>query len=385
MEVEGMREVMSAIVPLQDSASAATFSGPPTAARHGYSGESSGPQSYPGSLGQDDILAVLGRNDVGPLERLMATEGTALDVARQDMRTQFRDLHQGKGNSVGVEEERERLHLELLEERQRQDASAKQWEEERQRLRAEIEKAKTGPQSRTALLDATAPLAPLPYRSSEAQVGPFCQQSCGVNLSLSEDCYTATRTRGCRQSVAIGSSPLELQGSGWYFEVAIAETVTGWVGGLGIGVTRTPPEGLRRVPDKAWRLPSTYIVGYWGCVFLDGRERRTRWRSDTLQTGSRVGLLVTATTGDLIIFVDDVPVVFAEAALDRTNEPLYPVVDVFAATRVISLTRTAAPPPPPYKVEPKSLSPPGSPVSVSMRSTKGLNTTSALETASDWS
>lgn len=376
-EVEGMREVMSAIAPMQESASTATFSGPPTASPYAITG---GPQSYPGSLGQDDLLAVLGRNDMGPLERLMASEGLARDVAGQDMRAQMRNLQAVcEGNAVDTE--RELLQTELLQERRRQELSAQQWEEERRRLYAEIDKAKSesfNSQGRSGF-DATAPVLPLQRHSFEAGLGPFCQQSCGANLSLSEDCYTATRTRGCRQSVAIGSTPLELQGDGWFFEVVIGETVTGWVGGLGIGVTRTSPEGLRRVPDKAWRLPSTYIVGYWGCVFLDGRERRTRWRSDTLQDGSRVGVLVTAATGDLTIFVDDVPVVFAEGVIDRSREPLYPVVDVFAATRVIRLSRNAAPPRPPYKLEPKSLSPPGSPVSVSEGRSMHPNTASALE------
>merc|ERR1719482_79672 len=269
--------------------------------------------------------------------------------------------------------------------------------EERDRICAEIDKARAASasgerRSPAALLDATAPVHPVSFLREASLVSPFCRESCGVNLVLSEDGYIATRTRGCRQSVAVGSGPIPRRASGWYFEVLVGETVTGWVGGLGIGVTRSSPDQLRRVPDKAWRLPSTFIVGYWGCVFLDGRERRTRWRSDTLQVGARIGLLVTPDEGDLIIFVDDVPVVYAEGALreksrsddvgagsggllsrDREIEPLYPVVDVFAATKVVTLSQRAAPPAPPWKVDVKSLSPPGSPVSVSMRSSKNLN------------
>jgi len=200
---------------------------------------------------------------------------------------------------------------------------------------------------------------------------PFSREACGVNLTLSEDAYVAERTRGCRQSVAIGSGPLPPHAWGWFFEVEVLETVTGWVGGLGIGVTTTPPGQLRRVPDKAWRLPRSFIVGYWGCIFVDGKESRTAWGADSLCAGARVGVLVTNNGhGDLIVFVNQRPVVSVPGALAGGeaetpiwNSPLYPVVDVFAATRSVALSRHAVPPPPPWHVD-ESLqrpSPPGSP------------------------
>jgi len=200
---------------------------------------------------------------------------------------------------------------------------------------------------------------------------PFSREACGVNLTLSQDGYVAERTRGCRQSVAIGSGPLPPHAWGWFFEVEVLETVTGWVGGLGIGVTTTPPGQLRRVPDKAWRLPRSFIVGYWGCIFVDGHERRTAWGADSLCAGARVGVLVTNNgRGDLIVFVNQRPVVSVPGALAGGEaetpiwqEPLYPVVDVFAATRAVVLSRHAMPPPPPWHVD-ESLerpSPPGSP------------------------
>jgi len=200
---------------------------------------------------------------------------------------------------------------------------------------------------------------------------PFSTDVCGVNLSISEDGYAATRMRGCRQSVAIGSGPLPRQSWGYYFEVLVQETVAGWVGGLGIGVTSTSPGSLRRVPDKAWRLPDSYIVGYWGCIFLDGKEHRTVWRSDALCPGSRVGLLVTGDgRGDLIVFVNDRPVVRMDGALlgdgvgpSTSGLLLYPVVDIFAATRMVVLSQHASPPPPPWYVDESLVRPsaPGSP------------------------
>jgi len=217
---------------------------------------------------------------------------------------------------------------------------------------------------------------------------PLCKSLFGANIEISTDGYVAKRTRGCRQSVVIGSAPLERQEQGWYFEVNVRETVSGWVGGLGIGVTRTPPSELRRMPDKAWRIPSTFIVGYWGCVFLDGRERRTKWKADSLAAGSRVGLLVTGDgRGDLVVFADGLPVVRAEDVL-ATGSPvhgehvdtLYPVIDVFAATLEVELLPNAEVPAKPWMSNP---SPPGSPASLGGRSIASSSCASHLFVAPD--
>ena len=79
------------------------------------------------------------------------------------------------------------------------------------------------------------------------------------HITLSSDGCSATRTQGCRQSVAMGSN------GGLYFEVTVDDMVDEWVGGTGIGVTRSVST-RRRGPDKAWRMPNTYIVGYWRCM-----------------------------------------------------------------------------------------------------------------------
>ena len=185
-------------------------------------------------------------------------------------------------------------------------------------------------------------LSPFPLKDPSVLL-PFCPKASGINLEISEDGYTATRFRGCRQSVAVGTGPVPLQEHGRYFEVTVEDTVPGWVGGLGIGVTSSTPQGLKRVPDKAWRIPKTMIIGYWGCVFLDGCEQRTAWRADSLHPGARVGFLVTR-GGDLLIFVDGEAVVRVDGAVESQKEPLYPVVDVFAATRVVSMSPSARPP-----------------------------------------
>jgi len=186
-------------------------------------------------------------------------------------------------------------------------------------------------------------------------VQPFCSQGCGSNLSISSDGYVVTRVRGSRQAVAIGSAPLQRQASGYYFEVEVRETVQGWVGGLGIGITKTVPSSLHRLPDKALSIPGTFIVGYWGCVFLDGREHSTRWRADSLAAGTRVGLLITGDgEGDFLLFSGGVPVVRVDGNTMRTaglqdGDPMYAVVDIFAATRSARLCPCATPPPPPWE------------------------------------
>jgi len=127
--------------------------------------------------------------------------------------------------------------------------------------------------------------------------------------------------------------------------------VAGWVGGLGIGVTATPPELAGRSPDKAWRMQKTFVIGYGGCIYLDGVERRTNWHPDTLAVGARVGLLVAEQgDGDIIVFVDGQPVVRMEGARLSAYDALYPVVDVFAATRSVSLCRWSSPPLPPWRI-----------------------------------
>jgi len=325
-----------------------------------------------------------------------AAQNAAMGI---EMRAQFEDQRECITRLAGEVRDMRRKLLALGTEEEVSAAAAEDWEEQRRASssaagrpsaagRSLDETQPVGPSVVAMVVEEAGPQTPVARRTAPVPVGdhvlPFSPDACGVNLSLSEDGYLASRMRGCRQSVAIGSGPLPAQAWGCYFEVEVRETVAGWVGGLGIGVTGTSPEALRRVPDKAWRMPNSFIVGYWGCIFLDGKEHRTAWRSDSLCAGSRVGLLATRDgRGDLIVFVNDRPVVRADGALlgdgvgaPTWEEPLYPVVDVFAATRVVALSRRASPPEPPWYVD-ESLarpSPPGSPVSVA----RSLCATSAV-------
>ncbi|CAE7328408.1 neurl4, partial [Symbiodinium pilosum] len=179
---------------------------------------------------------------------------------------------------------------------------------------------------------------------------PFCHDVVGLNILLSQDGYTATRSCGCRESVAICKRPLMQQSEGRYFEVEVGQTVDGWMGGLGIGVTHSSPSDLKdqRLPDKAWRVPQTFILGYTGNKYLNGKEGTINWQSDQLQVGQRIGLLI-AGGGDLHIFVDGNEVAHVEEAEMRSaglrrQEPLYGIVDVYNATLSVRLLPGAAAP-----------------------------------------
>merc|ERR1712039_889477 len=119
----------------------------------------------------------------------------------------------------------------------------------------------------------------MPIRKNPV-VRPFSATACGLNLFISRDGYTVQRGVGCRDSVAIGGAALQRQEHGLYFELRIEKVIDGWVGGLGIGVTHTPPSTFddwtdstgKHIPDVAWRVPQSFLVGYTGRVYLNGQE-----------------------------------------------------------------------------------------------------------------
>lgn len=170
---------------------------------------------------------------------------------------------------------------------------------------------------------------------------PFCHDTVGLNVLLSQDGYTATRSCGCRESVAVCKGPLSQQGAG-YFEVEVCQTVDGWIGGLGIGVTHSSPSDLKeqRLPDKAWRVPRSFVLGYAGNKYLNGKEGTVDWQSDQLRVGQRVGLLIDG--GSLFVLVDgqevaSVPEAEMLSAGLRQDEPLYGIVDIYNAALSVRL------------------------------------------------
>merc|ERR1719158_554718 len=162
----------------------------------------------------------------------------------------------------------------------------------------------------------------------------------GQNCTVSFDGATATRTKGCRQCVVLGDAPLELHvGCGWYFELRINEVVAGWVGGLGIGITLTRPGSLPCLPDRAWRVPNSWIAGYWGRMFGNGQQHLIDWKPQDLKAGDRVGYLVNL-KGECIVYVnDEVRVQFTESKVPVSPKgtELTALVDVFASAASVTL------------------------------------------------
>lgn len=180
-------------------------------------------------------------------------------------------------------------------------------------------------------------------------VGPFSQEACGANVALSEDGFTATRRCGCRECAVLGSEPLRRQTRGLYFEVVIDQVLEGWMGGLALGVTHTVPGQVQRLPDKAWRVPESFIVGYSGSAYLGSVEQRVSFQPDTLKVGQRVGLLITGDGREnMIVFVDMKEVLRIDGgelhAHGLRDAPLYPLVDVFNAAQAVTLSPCAMAP-----------------------------------------
>lgn len=162
----------------------------------------------------------------------------------------------------------------------------------------------------------------------------------GPNCSMTLDGSTVTRTKGCRQCVVIGDHALDFfAGTGWYFELRINEVVTGWVGGLGLGVTLTHPSAVAALPDRAWRIPESWMAGYWGRMFTNGQQHLIDWKPQELRSNDKVGFLVTP-QGHCIVYVNgEEKVNFSEVPVpvESGDVELTALVDVFASTASVSL------------------------------------------------
>lgn len=171
-------------------------------------------------------------------------------------------------------------------------------------------------------------------------------QNCTVTL----DGTTATRAKNCQQCVVLGDRSLEFfEGCGWFFELALSEVIAGKTGGLGIGVTLTSPWSIPSLPEHAWRVPLTWIAGYWGNVFADGEKHKIDWNPSELSKGDRIGFLVTP-TGEIDVYLNGcVCVRFKNAPIPVTSHggprvaQLTAIVDVFDSTASVTLLDSQPP------------------------------------------
>lgn len=157
-----------------------------------------------------------------------------------------------------------------------------------------------------------------------------------------------------------GDGPLKkIPGVGWYFRLRIDSVCVGWVGGFAIGVTMTHPLSLSCLPDRAARVPRSWIAGYWGRTFANGQERFCSWRPQTLRLGDEVAFFV-GLEGECIVFVNNeetcrfadppVPVRAAGNAAGGVaggapGVELTPLLDLSATAASITFLNGAPPPP----------------------------------------
>mmetsp|Transcript_61220 Transcript_61220/g.132134 ORF Transcript_61220/g.132134 Transcript_61220/m.132134 type:complete len:557 (+) Transcript_61220:30-1700(+) len=234
------------------------------------------------------------------------------------------------------------------------------------RRREKLGQPKRVPEEKLVSLAPRDTSSPLSWGSSrnDCAAPAFSTSVHGPNVMVSPDGLVATRTQGFRQAVALSADSLPKQSFGTYFQVQIKGVTKGWKGGLGIGFTSTRVSSTGQVPDKAWQIPGTLVVGYWGRSFSRGREYRSAWASDSLQPGDSVGLLALP-EGSVRLFVNGRVQMAVQDVVDYSNE-IFGLVDVFGATTEVEVLRNGQPPPPPWDApsEAQQWSPQGSPRSV---------------------
>jgi len=142
----------------------------------------------------------------------------------------------------------------------------------------------------------------LPRSPSSSSCSSLCSESSMGSSSVA----TESHKRGNPQLCAVfGDAPLQkIPDVGWYFRLRINSVSTGWIGGFGIGVTLSTPCSLAVLPDRASRVPRSWLAGYWGRTFSNGSERLSEWKPQDLVPNDEVGFLVT-TEGACIVYIND--------------------------------------------------------------------------------
>eukprot|EP00931_Biecheleriopsis_adriatica_P065206 TRINITY_DN39804_c0_g1_i1.p1 TRINITY_DN39804_c0_g1~~TRINITY_DN39804_c0_g1_i1.p1 ORF type:complete len:1079 (+),score=180.83 TRINITY_DN39804_c0_g1_i1:96-3332(+) len=174
-----------------------------------------------------------------------------------------------------------------------------------------------------------------------------CSSSCSLDSSTgSSSAATATRPHLC---AVFGDAPLvKIPGVGWYFRLRINSVTQGWVGGFGIGITLSKQQALDLLPDRAARVPQSWIAGYWGRTFSNCLERPCVWKPQALRPSDEVGFLVNL-EGECSVFVNDEERCrFADPPVPVKSSPeveLTALIDVSAAATSVTFLNGAPPPP----------------------------------------
>lgn len=178
----------------------------------------------------------------------------------------------------------------------------------------------------------------------------------GFHVGLGDYVYVSSDGLSARHSddsgevmhgVVIGAQPLTPGPAGLYFEVELEEVRSEEMpDGLSLGVTATPPEAVQEIPATAEHVPQTWIVGYDGQMWdaLDGTLSQVDWDPRSLQQGDVVGVLVTLSEGELLIFRNGVACCPGPRGIPVRDCQLYAVVDLLGAARSVKWRRDATMP-----------------------------------------
>lgn len=148
--------------------------------------------------------------------------------------------------------------------------------------------------------------------------------------------------------VVLGAAPLELvDRTCLYYELELTEIRSEEMpDGLTVGVTATVPTAIQEIPETAEHIPQTWAVGYDGQLWdaATGGLSRVDWDPRSLAAGDVVGVLVTASEGELLVFHNGVACCPGPRGIPVGAMPLYPVVDLLGAAQAVRWRAGARPP-----------------------------------------
>jgi len=147
--------------------------------------------------------------------------------------------------------------------------------------------------------------------------------------------------------VVISAEPLTLSRTGLYFELELDEIrLEEALDGLTVGVTATEPGLMQAVPKSAERIPETWAVGFDGQMWDPATSTLSQvgWDPRSLRQGDTLGVLVTLSEGELLIFQNGVACCPGPRGIPVSTRPLFAVVDLLGAARSVRWRAGAEPP-----------------------------------------